>query len=278
MADLSFDCADLARTLSRYTIGFGRLMKDAERTDDVVAAGSGTLITIGGVHGVLTARHVLTNIERDDRVALVCFSDRPERLQRQTINLRLAEFLILPGADGTLGPDLAFLRLPQVNSENLAASNSFYPLDAARPPMKGNYSGLGAIDTVLGVVAEWTQDAELTAARRRKHFTLLFTGGETNEGAKYHEGYDVLAFRPTFEAGMTPPNSYEGVSGGGMWRTFFKPDGSNEVVHRRLIGVPFYENETRSGMLLSCHGPDSLALKLIPAVHERWSDAAPAIG
>lgn len=272
MIDLSFDCADLARTLSHYTIGFGRFLKDGNRSDDVVAAGSGTLVTIGRVHGVLTARHVLTNIERDDRVAIMRFPNRPELLQQQTIDLKQAEFLSLPGTDGPLGPDLAFLRLPLVNIENLGGTNSFFPLDAELPPMHGNYKGLGAIDTVLGVVAEWSHDLEHTVERRRKHFMMLFAGGVTHNTVKHHEGYDVLAFRPTFEDDMPPP-SYEGVSGGGMWRTFFKPNGSNEVVHRRLIGVAFYENETEAGMVLSCHGPDSLALRLIPAARERWSDA-----
>jgi hypothetical protein len=49
-------------------------------------------------------------------------------------------------------------------------------------------------------------------------------------------------------------------------------------MHRRLIGVAFYENETSSGMVLSCHGPESLASKLIPAVRERWSDASTVVG
>lgn len=278
MIDLSFDCADLARTLSHYTVGFGRFVKDADRADDVVAAGSGTLVTIGRIHGVVTARHVLANIERDATVAVVRFPNQPELFQQQTIDLRQAECLILPGVDGTLGPDLAFLRLPLVSIENLGGTNSFYPLDKELPPMHGNYSGLGAIDTVLGVVAEWSHDLEHTPERRRKQFTLLFAGGVTHDAVKHHEGYDLLAFRPTFEDGMTPPSSYKGVSGGGMWRTFFEPDGSNQIVHRRFIGVAFYENETQSGLVLSCHGPDSLALKLIPAVRERWSDAASVVG
>jgi hypothetical protein len=276
MTDLSFDCADLARTLSHYAVGFGRFIKDANRADDVVAAGSGSLVTIGRVHGILTARHVLTNIERDEMVAVVRFPNRLELLQRQTINLGQSEFLMLPGTDGTLGPDLAFLRLPQVNIENLVGTNNFYPLDMELPPMRGTYSGLGEIDTLLGVVSRWSDDLEHTPERRRKQFELVFAGGETYKSVKYHEGYDLLAFKPTFKDGMTPPDSYEGVSGGGMWRTFFKPDGSNKVVHRRLIGVAFYENETPSGIVLSCHGPDSLALKLIPAVRDRWSDAAPS--
>ena len=256
MIDLSFDCADLARTLSHYTIGFGRFIKDANGADDVVAAGSGTLVTIGRVHGVLTARHVLSNIEHDKTLAVVRFQHRPELFQQQTMDLRQAEFLILPGTDGTLGPDLAFLRLPLVNIENLGGTNSFYPLDAQLPPMRGTYNGLGAIDTVLGVVAEWSHSLEHTPERRRIQFTLLFAGGVTHEAVKHHEGYDLLAFSPTFEDGMAPPDSYGGVSGGGLWRTFFKPDGSNRVVHRRLIGVAFYENKSQSGLVLSCHGPD----------------------
>lgn len=47
-------------------------------------------------------------------------------------------------------------------------------------------------------------------------------------------------------------------------------------MHRRLIGVAFYESKTSTGMVLSCHGPEGLAQQFIPAVRDRWRDAAPA--
>lgn len=270
MTDLSFDCADLASVLRCYTIGFGRFLKDAAQFQDVVPAGSGTLVTIGGVYGAVTARHVLKNLERDREVAIVSFSTGP--YQQRTIDITQCELFSLPGSDGPLGPDLAFLRLPQISIETLKATNSFYPLDKPQQTV-GSLRGLGMIDTVLGVVAEWSDDIEHTTKRRRKLFQLLFAGGRTEAEVREQEGYDLLTFRPTFEE-IRAPTSFEGVSGGGLWRTFFKPDGSNEVVDRRLLGVAFYEEPTPSGLVLTCHGPQSIKEKLIPSVSAHWGYAA----
>lgn len=269
MIDLSFDCGDLATVLRCYTVGFGRFMKDATQSDDVVPAGSGTLVTIGQVYGIVTARHVVRNIERDREVAIVSFSTGP--YQQRRIDLTQCDFLTLPGSDGPRGPDLALIRLPQISIETLAATNSFYPLD--RPTKIGSGTrGLGMVDTVLGVVAEWSGDIEHTQARRRKLFQLLFAGGTTDAFIGHHQGYDLLTFRPTFEE-IEAPASFEGVSGGGFWRTIFKPDGSNDILDRQLIGVAFYQDPTSSGMVLTCHGPESINLKLIPAARARWRDA-----
>jgi hypothetical protein len=40
--------------------------------------------------------------------------------------------------------------------------------------------------------------------------------------------YDLCTFTPSFEDGIDPPESYGGVSGGGLWRIYFEPDGSKQ--------------------------------------------------
>ena len=47
------------------------------------------------------------------------FPGKPGLLQRQTIDMRLAEKLVIAdGNEGPTGPDLGFVRLPRVNVEN----------------------------------------------------------------------------------------------------------------------------------------------------------------
>ena len=271
--NLSFNCADVARTLSHYTVGFAAFTRKGN-IEDAVPAGSGTLVRVGGVKGIVTARHVIEALQRRDETALLRFPLRSDTILSHRIDLGHAEFLILPGTDGPDGPDLGFMRSPLVTEETLVGTNSFYPLDAPRPPMKGSYRGLGMVDLLLGIVAEWTTDVERKEERRRKEFMLLSAGGfDGNE--REHAGFDLATFTPDFASGKDPPRSYAGVSGGGIWRVFFKPDGSNKVEHRRLVGTAFYEFEQGDGVTrIIHHGPSALEQRLLPAVRERWPDAA----
>jgi hypothetical protein len=50
--------AEIGQHAANFTIGFGKLSV-RDNVEYVVSAGSGTLTTVGSIHGVLTAAHVL---------------------------------------------------------------------------------------------------------------------------------------------------------------------------------------------------------------------------
>ena len=53
-----FSTEDISREISHFTVGFAALsVKD--HVEDATSAGSGTLVTIGSVEGILTAAHVV---------------------------------------------------------------------------------------------------------------------------------------------------------------------------------------------------------------------------
>ena len=271
--NLTFDCGDVARTLSHYTVGFGAIIRN-DSVEDAIPAGSGTLVKVGRVLGVVTARHVIEAIARKTEIGLLRFPPRSGIIHSDRIDLNQTEFLPLPGDDGPDGPDLGFIRLPRVTEESLLGTNSFYPLDKPLLPMKGTYKGLGMVEFVLGIVGEWTTDLELTKERRRKQFMLLSAGGSVGDDRE-HAGFDLATFTPSYDEDKSPPDSYGGVSGGGIWRVFFRPDGSNHVEHRRLIGTAFYEYKEDDGIMrIIHHGPSSLERHLLPAIRSRWADAA----
>jgi len=270
--DLSLDCMTVARTLSHYTIGFALKRCDGN-VENAVACGSGSLVTVGGVRGVVTARHVIERIRHEPEVGLLRFPINEAAIQCHWIEVGKTEFECLAGSDGPLGPDLGFVRLPHATEALLASTNNHYPLDGERPPMEGSYRGLGMCEFVMGIVEEWTADLELTAERRLKKFMLLATDGFTADTRK-HAGLDLGTFKPNAGANIGPPKSYGGISGGGLWRVFFKPDSSNEVVHRRLIGTAFYEVPVDGVMQIVHHGPKALEEKLVAAVRARWKAAA----
>lgn len=264
--NLTFDCADVAQVLSTYSVGFGKLSCH-EREEDVGAAGSGTLVCFWGASGILTAAHVLEALPDQGPVALMRF--RGGVRQKMIIAMDLTEKLVVAPSSGTAaGPDLGFLRLPEPIVANLKATSSFFDLarrfdDVGRP--------YGKIDCVLGVVGEWTEDF-VNNGQRLKKFQLIFMAAQSAERSNA-DGLDTYAFIPEPDSKYPPPTSYGGVSGGGLWEVLFKPDGSNHVLQRRLIGTAFFERSIADGKLeIIAHGPKSIQ-KLAELIKSRWAEA-----
>lgn len=269
--NLTFDCADASRAIANFSVGLVKLSVH-DNVEDATAAGSGTLVTVGAVAGILTAAHVIGNLPDRGEMGLVRFPGKPRLLQKQTIDMEVAKKLIIArGSDGPTGPDLGFLRLPAVNAENLRATNSFLNIGVRHGVELSAHKGSAHIDAVAGVVSAWTKDLPPPRpATRMMSFELLYCGGTVT--AKYQPSdFDLCTFQPNFEPDIKPPATYGGVSGGGLWRTYFVPDGSNQVIENRLVGLAFYEFANSEGaMNIVCHGPRSIYKHAVAKIMERW--------
>src|SRR5436190_14729573 len=103
----------ISKDVSYFTIGFATLSVKGN-VEDAVCAGSGTLVTVGSLHGILTAAHVLDNLPAKGQVGLVTHADDPSRFQKQSITMEHTDSVLMRGATfDRKGPDLGFLRLPQ---------------------------------------------------------------------------------------------------------------------------------------------------------------------
>src|ERR1051325_4361345 len=101
---------NISRQVAHFTIGFAALsVKD--RVEDAKSAGSGTLVTIGSINGILTAAHVVDALPRSGPVGLVLYSGTHSTVQKQTLKMEHADSVVIRGDTfGPKGPDLAFLR------------------------------------------------------------------------------------------------------------------------------------------------------------------------
>jgi hypothetical protein len=118
----------ISKDISYFTIGFATLSVQGN-VEDAVCAASGTLVTVGSLHGILTAAHVLGNLPTKGQVGLVTHADDPTRFQKQVIMMEHTDSVVMRGkAFDQKGPDLGFLRLPQQSIGWIAAKNSFYNL------------------------------------------------------------------------------------------------------------------------------------------------------
>jgi hypothetical protein len=269
-----YPIAEISREITNNTIGFARVFT-RDNVEDAVCAGSGTLVSIGSVRGILTAAHVVEAWEHDAEIGIIDALGNPPQFRKHLVRADHAAWIKIGGqASGSNGPDIAFLRLPLENAEILAARKSFYNLSRHRDDaLAHRWTGDDHLeDLVTGMIGHLTE--VLPADRplvRRIQFTAILSGGFPTM-MKDVGGYDLYDFKPTSnEPNFVLPDNYEGASGGAIWRYYITAKGGTiEIVDRRLVGVPFYQWFDKG--TIRYHGPRSIYGHLYDKVVEKWPD------
>jgi hypothetical protein len=240
--------------------------------------GSGTLLSVGRIDGILTAAHVWDDIlnrklkENLDELGLLQFPIRATQAQRLRLKLSHADAVMMgsPPFD-EFGPDLAFVRLPIVTANALKADSSFVNFDKQiATAFSAVAEGAKTHDAVVGVVADWKRDTRDDGKLIITPIEALHNVGKAQPIAPA-QGFDRMQFTPLPATDFTLPKTYGGSSGGGLWRAL--TDEKNVYFEKRLMGVAFYEERTKDGSLdIICHGPESIYAKLARAIQSRWSD------
>lgn len=259
--------SDFAIAVRSMSIGFIKLSVH-NGIEDGTPAGTGTLVRFGEVYGILTAAHVLSELPTGGAIGIVTFRNKVERTK---INMAQTERCsIRADSYGPDGPDIGFLRLAREGTGWLEAISSFYNLKQS-PDFLATIKAVPYFDALLGVVAEKTDDGPQDLARNMvmKRINALFCSGfvtgEHNVG-----GYDLLDFDPSFEDEAQRPTSFQGVSGGGLWRLHASED-RRRVLGVKLVGVAFYETSPVDGRrFLRCHGPATIYGPLVDCIRKKW--------
>ncbi len=269
----------LSKDVSYFAIGFAHLTRTGN-VEDAVSAGSGTLVTIDSLHGVLTAAHVADALPKQGNVGIILSAESPAQHQKHVVNMDHVEPPVLFKGDqfGALGPDLAFLRLPDDALGWLKAKNSFYSLSKRRDDVLARkVPAKSHTDAIVGIIHELTEDVQSQQRDvRRKNFFAIFCPARPS-AVRYLDTHDLLYMQlanedePAFKI----PNSFEGTSGGSIWRFYVvEKDGKPEVIDQRLIAVPFYQSFAADGKReITCHGSNSIYGALVDRVRERWPNA-----
>lgn len=237
------------------------LMKYVERggRPDAIPAGTGTLVSIGHVLGLLTAAHVTRELPSSGPVGLVRFLlAREENPHVRMDETEKIEF-------GPHEPDLAFLRFTHGAAEALRASNTFVDLLRPRTQFLVGEKSHPYLLYVAGVVAERT--LELPGTSR-------FPIGRGVKAALFNVTVDddirgengVVHVRPNLSHSDVPA-SYEGVSGGGLWRCYIERGGGG-ARGVAIAGVAFKQSEDRR--VISCVSVEPIYRDLIDRIQTRW--------
>jgi len=254
--------------LSSYFVGFVRVSV-SDGTADASIGGSGTLVSVDEVRGVLTAGHVIEALMRDEQVGLVLSSRSMQRIVFPTNYCRS----ILLYEPGSQGPDLGLLVLPPDTLQALDALMSFHNLTkwadrmlGEQPPLKDGFWGL------TGFGAEFTEDCEPPKGfTRAKVFRGGLGSGIVTDGYE-HCGFDYLKYEALYNEVYEGPSSFGGFSGGGLWQVLLNLKDDIPVIRdRTLCGVAFYQSERMPGeegdtREIICHGRQSIYRALVDRV------------
>ena len=283
----------MSRILKRQETFLLQLKDLPEATQDMVAQetkpytvviiindeqiGSGTLVRIGDVHGILTAEHVvrhpdrpdlrLDNTSHDGPRLLLPPAEFPGGIAIESFALRV---FTAKRTSGSNVPDLAFVALPPSPLLNeLKLRRSFYPL--AQSPIGNMADALDEIGYVAfcgfpGVLQEKHQPSHGYSSVIKAQGFAFLTGPDHYYKSK---GWDY------YELGFTPKEipeieTFGGVSGGGVWRIPIFRKGSDKSGQEQmgrpvLAGVAFWEvwNPKEARFFVKTHGPRSIYSKFL---------------
>jgi hypothetical protein len=256
---------DIGRIIKCYTTAIILVTIDSKGEQCPLLIGSGTFVSTSNVFGILTAAHVVEKLikKREFGRPYLLGLTLNDYAQRYAIHSNSLEPIII--ANGQIesdGPDLGFIVLPHSEKGTIEATKIFHNLDKNRvriltAPPRFN-EGLWAI---CGVPDEKTIDEhpDKRFAPFKGFFMFIGFGGVS--GTYTVGGYDYCDIKVKHNISPIIPDSFGGVSGGGLWQIPLKRSSLQtiEPIEYILSGVAFYQTD-RVGLYRSikCHGRKSI--------------------
>lgn len=137
--------------VANVSVGFLRLVPGT-----IQVIGSGTLVRVENLHGIITARHVWEKVEKLGEVEIYQYPSRRREIQSLRVPINLLDALCCGSAatEDELGPDLAFIKVPGSVVASIEKHSFFLNLEKSRhtlsnPPVKGVWPAPGFVDTHL---------------------------------------------------------------------------------------------------------------------------------
>jgi hypothetical protein len=228
---------------------------------DAQQLGSGVLVEVDGVSGILTAEHVVFD-ERFQKAQLLytiphiysadSVNEKTTHFSGTKIRMDLLRcFPETPRSENDeWGPDLAFIRLPKGTAfeRSLRAVRiNFYPLahepqTRLKRALDENYSLLA----IVGAPVEMSEDVSPSPVDKRGIIEFPVFLAPTFKYQRKENGHDFFNVPVDRELGVRIPNFFNGVSGGAVWRlvNLFKQDPSMHELKSSdyvLAGIAFWQ-------------------------------------
>jgi len=231
------------------------------------SGGSGTLVRIGKMRGILTAGHVAQQLP--DKVGILNFLN--PRIQSHEVNI--ANSCVVWDGVKEHAPDIAFLKLHLVDAGAIEAQQGvFYNLDKPREfkvEKPGNKLGLS--HAISGVVDEW-KEVKQQGGSTKKYMNFGGIFGASTDVKDFKEGNaDLTSLRIDYDKSLRVPQSYGGVSGSGLWELCTELESGKPIsVRKRLCGVAFREHDKGTDVHTIVSNSKSAIASLVHEVKEKW--------
>jgi hypothetical protein len=225
----------------------------SRKNEELRLAGSGTLVSIGGLHYILTASHVWEQVLKsapEIGITLKTKVDHSFPMDTQTIipfgPPREHEW-------SELGPDLVLLYIPEAYVGAIeAAGRSFYNLSISEPALPG-------MDLLVAWVVIGAPGCRGKFSSR--HASIEMRGSEFSIQDRHRSGGFDYVDGLVNVSDLPDPKSLGGVSGGGLWKVhLFQSLSTGKIDSIAILGgVAFWEFPVQNNhRIVRCHGLESI--------------------
>lgn len=236
------------------------LMADDDQTEEVVPC-SGTLCHIKSAFGILTARHVWEEARKYKILIMLTFRGPFRILTSDIVPIVPPDNSTFPGTSAVI-PDIAFLQIDaECKSKIEAFGKVFLSIDKRSTKLEFFLSRTDGYWSIFGNPQELIKIPSRTV-------TSFIYGTGVSERIEI-QGWDYFTVRLDIPENPPIPKKFGGVSGGGLWRTFWSTDKnkenfvvSNIIEDIMLMGVCFYQIYGDNSRLIA-HGPASIYKNLV---------------
>jgi len=236
--------------------------------------GSGTLIRCGDTYGILTAHHVVKQLDftaNSDKKLYLSVADFPHRLTFEMRNL--ASITIAEPVSDESGPDMAFIKFPpSAPLGEIKARKSF--LDISVVPETKLQESLydDGLWIVVGFPGQLVASVGVSSSSTPAVcFRRIAFGVEQVVRSEFGE-FDYLEILLDCPVKRWSLSSFGGMSGCGVWRVPIYRDGeTKEFLYRNcyLAGIAFYQTEEAdNSRRLRCHGGRSIFVQGLKSLRE----------
>jgi hypothetical protein len=237
--------------------------------------GTGVLIQVGQVKGILTAYHLASSFKfnNSNLIGLNILTARPHRF---VTHIKSADIITIAiPVSPILGPDLAFIRLydEDIGSIEAYSQKRFWNIDKTRDRMLNEPPNIDmGTWAILGYPEEKSRKTGPKNGFLEKTSLLLIATFTEITDIKEREGFDFMDARIIYDGDALIPLSYQGVSGSGLWHfpNLKCISGKWEIGEPLLSGIAFYQTELEDNIRnLRCHGPKSIYDIVFNAIKEK---------
>ena len=258
IADLPEATVDSAiERINRHTVAL--MCCEVKNREEVCKLiGTGTLISVDGIYGILTAAHVISQLRAQHSLGILSsFEGRLERIRYKYQHLNLHK--IAKGKDDAKGPDIGLIELPVQDISYLKSGKVFYNVNK-----RERIHGLAPLDTktgfwlTCGFPGEWERSKTMDNCNTvLKSYGALC--GSSSISKEYAVGkFDYLEIKvDCSSANAEMPSSFGGLSGAGIWQMPLIKNQTGDIDPDDFIfsGVAFYQTHVEHGFrYLRCHG------------------------